>query len=168
MKINLLEDIKLENEPLKIGQKAPEFCLAKLDGRTIDDVHLSDLGNKIKIISTFPSIDTGVCDLQTKLFYEKYKNNSSITIVNVSADLPFAFKKWCVNNNIDNLIMLSDYRDHSFAKAYGINIHGANLIYRSVIILDQNNNIVYTQYAKEIPTPLDFEDIEIALKNILN
>ncbi len=168
MKVNLKDNNELENKSLSVGEKAPEFCLARLCEKTIEDVCLSEFGKKIKIISAFPSIDTGVCDLQAKNFIEKYSNIDNLVLINVSADLPFAFMKWCANNNASNLVMLSDYRDHSFAKSYGINIKGANLCYRTIFILDADNNIIYKQHSKVLGEHLDYDDIDNFLKSVLN
>lgn len=168
MQTSLIENVKLEDKPLKVGDIAPDFCLSKIENRIVYDVRLSDFkNNTYKLISTFPSIDTGVCDLQTKKFNQMYGNRDDITLINVSTDLPFAFKKWCELSNNPNMIMLSDYKDHSFAKAYGINVVGANLIYRSFFILDKDNKILYIQHAKAIPEHLNYEEIEQFLKNLL-
>ncbi|MDE5949751.1 MAG: thiol peroxidase [Malacoplasma sp.] len=168
MRVDLTKAITLETKKIVVGQQAPDFCLAKLDGRIIDDVCLKDFGNSIKVISCFPSIDTGVCDLQTKKLYEEYGNVEGLALLNVSADLVFAFNKWCGANNMKNIFMLSDYRDHKFAKDYGVNILHANIIYRSVFIIDQQNIVRYVQLAKGISEPLDFYSIKQAINNLLN
>lgn len=167
MKINLKDKLELEGKRLSVGDQAPDFTLAKLVEKTIDDVTLKEFGNKIKVISVFPSIDTGVCDIQTKKFIEKYSNINNLVLINVSGDLPFAFAKWCANNNAENLVMLSDFRDHSFAKSYGLNVKGANLCYRALIVLDENNKVLYAQYPEYLPNHLNYDDIDNFLKNII-
>lgn len=168
MKVNLKEKVQLENQPLKVGDIAPNFSLTNIENKMVYEVKLSDLKqDTIKIISTFPSIDTGVCDLQTKTFNQKYGKNPKITLINVSTDLPFAFKRWCEANSLENAILLSDYKDHSFAKSYGINIVGANLIYRSIFILDQNNKILYIQYSNAVGEHLNYQEVDNFLNNLL-
>ncbi len=152
------EKLKLENKKLLVGEKAPDFRLTNKD---LDDVSLSDFANrKIKIISCFPSIDTGVCEAQTKKFNELFSGNSDVVVLNVSADLPFAQGRWCGNSGLDNVITLSDYKNHSFAKDYGVHIANFCLIYRSVFVLDENNKIAYVQFAKSITEPLNFDEIK--------
>ncbi|BAC44187.1 thiol peroxidase [Malacoplasma penetrans] len=167
MKVDLRQPLVLENKPLTVGQKAPDFCLAKLDNFAICDVSLEDFGKKIKIISCFPSIDTGVCDMQTKKLFSEYGNNEKIVLLNVSSDSLFAFNKWCLANEAQNTVMLSDYRDHTFAKAYGVNIKDANLIYRSIFIIDEFNFVKYIQLSKGLTDELDFVQIKQAVEKVL-
>lgn len=165
MNIDIInQKLELENSQLKIGEKIPNFVLSKLKGTVIKDVTLDDLGNKIKIFSTFPSIDTGVCELQTRNFNKEFANHEKFTLVNVSADVPFAYAKWCAAENIENLLMLSDYKYHKFGKDFGINIKDVNLLYRTVFVVDENNNLIYIQYAKKITDSLNLDDV----KNFLN
>ena len=167
MKVDLTKPLTLENKQIKVGEKAPDFCLARLEGFEIIDTSLSDFEGKIKVLSCYPSIDTGVCDMQTKNFYKKYNNNEKIALLNISADLLFALNRWCGANEVTNATMLSDYRTHKFAKDYGINILGADIIYRSIFIIDENNVIRYSQLAKQLSSELDFEDVDKALKLVL-
>ena len=88
-------------------------------------------------------------------------------MLNISADLLFALNRWCGANEVTNATMLSDYRTHKFAKDYGINILGADIIYRSIFIIDENNVIRYSQLAKQLSSELDFEDVDKALKLVL-
>lgn len=154
--------LKLELKKLEVGQIAPDFKLTNIN---LDDVSLKDFSDKkYKIISAFPSINTKVCDMQTRKFNEEFSKNKDFVILNVSCDLPFAFKDWCAANNLENVIGLSDYKDHNFGKSYGINIVDFNLLYRSVFILDENNKIIYIQFAKVISSELNFEEI----RNFIN
>lgn len=171
MSVNLMdENLKLEGDRLEVGQAAPNFKLTTIEEKTIKEFSLEDFEDKIKIISTFPSIDTSVCDFQTKRFIEKYSSNENLKLINVSSDLPFAFSKWCSINEVNNknVYMLSDYRTHQFAKDYGINILGADLTYRAIFILDKDNTVLYIQYAKKVPEHLNYEEIEEKLKMILS
>lgn len=156
--------LKLQNRQLKVGENAPNFVLTN---NNLDDVTLNDFADKkIKIISCFPSINTGVCDLQTKKFNELFKDNKDVVVLNVSMDLPFAQSQWCANNGLDNVITLSDYKTHQFAKDYGVHIADFCLTYRSIFIIDQNNKIVYIQFAKRIGEPLNFDEVELFVNNM--
>ena len=168
MKVDLTKPLTLETKQIVVGQQAPDFCLAKLEQKVIEDVTLKDFGNKIKVISCFPSIDTGVCDLQTKKLHEEFGNVNNIVLLNVSADSVFAFSKWCGANDVNNIFMLSDYRDHQFAKDYGVNILHANIIYRSVFVIDEQNIVTYVQLSKGLSEPLDFYSIKQAVNKLLN
>lgn len=150
------EELVLEDLPIQIGEQAKDFVLSDF---TLNDVKLSDFENKYKIISCFPSIDTGICDIQTKTLIEKIKNKKDAVLLNVSMDLPFAFKRWCNDESYDNIYLLSDYKTHQFAKDYGIHIKYFNLCYRSIFILDKDNKIVYKQLSKKIGQALEFNEI---------
>ncbi|MBD5446039.1 MAG: thiol peroxidase [Mycoplasma sp.] len=167
MNIDIINDkLELENEQMKIGDKIPNFTLSKLENTVIKDVTLNNLENKIKIFSTFPSIDTGVCELQVKNFNQEFSNHEKFMLINVSADLPFAFSKWCAGENIENLILLSDYKNHKFGKDFGINIKNVNLLYRTVFVTDKNNVLIYIQYAKKLSDSLDLNDLRDFLKKL--
>lgn len=156
--------LKLEMKKLEVGQIAPDFKLTNIN---LDDVSLKDFSDKkYKIISTFPSINTSVCNMQTKKFNEEFSKNENLVILNVSCDLPFAFKDWCAANNLENVIGLSDYKNHNFGKSYGVNIVDFDLLYRSVFILDENNKIIYIQFAKVISDELNFDEIKNFIKNL--
>lgn len=150
--------LKLKDKMLSVGSLAPNFLLTNID---LDDLSLEHFRNKrIKIISTFPSINTSVCDLQTKKFNQLFANRDDIVVINVSMDLPFAFKNWCdVNNMGNNIVMLSDYKTHQFGKSYGVLIADFNLLYRACFVLDEENKLVYFQYANSIADNLNFDEV---------
>lgn len=159
------EKLKLETRKLSVGEIAPDF---KLTDKNFDDVSLKDFSDKkVKIISCFPSINTGVCDAQTRKFNELFANNKDVIVLNVSMDLPFAQSQWCGNNGLDNVITLSDYKTHLFSKDYGVHIANFCLIYRSVFVLDSNNKIAYLELAKSITEPLNFDEVKNAVNKLL-
>src|SRR5580700_10302127 len=101
---------------LKPGDPAPDFNL--VDGG-LNAVSLKDTGNQVRIISVIPSLDTPVCDAQTKRFNEEAAKLPDLSIITVSMDLPFAQKRWCNDFQVDNVKMLSDHKDGSFGAHYG-------------------------------------------------
>lgn len=153
--------LTLVGRVLKEGAKPPDFRVISQD---LKEVALSNFEDKIKIITSFPSIDTPVCDLQVKEFNKRAIGLSSdVIILGISKDLPFAQKRFCQANDIKNVVVLSDYRYSSFGINYGLLIKELNLLARSVIILDKGDVVRYIQIVSELTTPPDYED---ALKNL--
>lgn len=147
--------LSLVGRVLKEGSFAPYF---KAVGQDSQEVMLSDFKDKIKIITSFPSIDTPVCDLQVKEFNKRAsKISDEVTVIGISKDLPFAQKRFCQTNDIKNLIVLSDYKTSSFGINYGLLVKELNLLARSILILDRNNVVRYIQIVDELSQPPDYE-----------
>ena len=128
--------LTLAGRALKIGSLAPNFRVTSQD---LKEVTLSDFKGKIKIIASFPSLDTPVCDLQVKEFNKRAAQVSpEVAILGISKDLPFAQKRFCSMNEIKNETILSDYKFSSFGINYGLLIRELNLLARSVLIVDKN------------------------------
>jgi thiol peroxidase len=132
---------------LKAGDKAPEF-------NAVDDalkpVSLSSTGNGVRIFSVVPSLDTPVCDMQTKRFNDEAGKTGEITIYTVSMDLPFAQKRWCGAFGVDHVKMISDHRDGSFGEAYGTLIKDLRIESRAIFVVDKDNTIRHAEYVKEV------------------
>ncbi len=132
---------------LKAGDKAPDF-------NAIDDglkpVNLAATGNGVRIFSVVPSLDTPVCDMQTKRFNDESGKLGGITIYTISMDLPFAQKRWCGAFGVDHVKMLSDHRDASFGQAYGTLIKELRIMSRAIFVVDKNNVITHAEYVKEV------------------
>ncbi len=136
--------------------------------KELKDVNLSDYKDKIKIIHSFPSLDTEVCDLQVKEFNKKAKNLSDeIVILGISNDLPFAQKRFCKEFNINAIDLFSDYKTSSFGINYGLLIKELNLLARASVILDKNNVIRYIQITKDITDSLDYMDLFNKLNEVI-
>jgi thiol peroxidase len=142
---------------LKVGDAAPDFSLMD---RGLKAVTLKDTGNRVRIISVIPSLDTPVCDAQTKRFNEAAANLPGVDIISVSMDLPFAQKRWCTAFAVDNLKMLSDHKDASFGTNYGTLIKELRIESRAIFVLDADNKIRHAEYVKEVA---DFPNYETAL-----
>src|SRR6266700_875706 len=123
---------------LAAGDKAPDF---KLVDNGLKDVTLADTGKNVRIISVVPSLDTPVCDAQTKRFNEEAAKLPSVDIITVSMDLPFAQKRWCGAFGVDKVKMLSDHRDASFGTHYGTLIKELRIESRAIFVLDANNKV---------------------------
>ena len=157
--------LNLEGRTLDIGTKAPDF---KVMSQDMKDIRLSDFQGKVKIITSFPSLDTPVCNLQVREFNKRATGFSSdIVVLGISKDLPFAQKRFCEMNGINNVTVLSDYKYSSFGKNYGLLIKELNLLARAVIILDKNDIVRYIQIVKELTNQPDYEDVFKHLKEIV-
>ncbi|PHK50918.1 thiol peroxidase [Staphylococcus edaphicus] len=151
------EPVTLLGSQVKTGEVAPEFTLLDND---LNEVNLSTYDGQKKLISVVPSIDTGVCDQQTRKFNEDASEEDGV-VLTVSVDLPFAQKRWCASNGLNNVVTLSDHKDLSFGKNYGVVMEGLRLLARSVFVLDKNNKVVYSEIVSE---GTDFPDFESALE----
>ena len=132
---------------LKAGDKAPDFNLVD---NGLKNVTLADTGNNVRILSVVPSLDTPVCDAQTKRFNEEAATLSGVDILSVSMDLPFAQKRWCGAFGVDKIKMLSDHRDGSFGSHYGTLIKELRIESRAIFVLDRNNTVRHAEYVKEV------------------
>lgn len=157
--------VTLVGRNIKENTQAPDFRLVSQD---LKDISLKSFSGKIKIITSFLSLDTPVCDLQVKEFNKSASGLSGdVVILGVSKDLPFAQKRFCQMNNIQNVITLSDYKYSSFGINYGLLIKEMNLIARAVMILDKNNIIRYIQIADELTNPPDYREALDKLSDVI-
>jgi thiol peroxidase len=116
----------------------------------LKNVTLADTGNNVRILSVVPSLDTPVCDAQTKRFNEEAAKLPGVDILSVSMDLPFAQKRWCGAFGVDKVKMLSDHRDGSFGSHYGTLIKELRIESRAIFVLDRNNTVRHAEYVKEV------------------
>ena len=130
------------------GDAAPEFTALSTK---LQEVHLADSKGKVRILSVVPSLDTPVCDLQTKRFDEEAgRLGDGVVVYTISADLPFAANRWCGAAGVKNLQCLSDHRTMSFGDAYGTHVKELRLDARAVFVVDARDRIVHAEYVKEI------------------
>ncbi|WP_319562475.1 thiol peroxidase [Marispirochaeta sp.] len=154
--------ITLVGQELKAGDKAPEFTV--LDNELMPK-SLSDFSGKKKLISVVPSLDTGVCDAQTRRFNEEAaKLGNDVVILTISMDLPFAQKRWCGAAGVDQVITLSDHRDADFGQRYGMLIKELRLLNRGIFVVDENDVIRYSEIVKENTNHPDYDAALNALK----
>ena len=157
--------ITLIGPELKAGDKAPDF---KLNKDLMTEVSLSDYAGKVKLISVVPSLDTGVCDAQTKRFNEEAASfGDSVIVLTVSVDLPFAQARWCGANGVERVVTLSDYKTNAFGEAYGVLIKELRLDMRAIFVVDQNDTIQYVQYLEEMTEHPDYEKAIEAVKKLV-
>ncbi|RQW88487.1 MAG: thiol peroxidase [Geobacter sp.] len=157
--------LTLVGKELKPGTAAPDF-------RVVDNglapVTLADFAGKIKILSAVPSLDTPVCDTETRRFNkEAAALPDSIVLLTISMDLPFAQARWCGAAGIDRVKTLSDYQERSFANAYGLLIKELKLLARAVFVVDADDTIRYVQIVPEITEEPDYDAALNAAKALL-
>ncbi len=139
----------------KLGDVAQDFTVVN---QNLEEDKLSNYDGKVKILSVFPSIDTGVCATQNRKFNEEAaKLGDDIVILSISNDLPFAQKRFCGAEGIDNVIMLSDYQQVDFGTKYGFLIGGLRLLARGIVVIDKNNIIRHIEYVSEITDEPDYD-----------
>jgi len=147
---------------VKVGDKAPDFQVVD---NALAPVTLANFKGKVKILSAVPSLDTPVCDAETRRFnQEAAKLPGDIVVLTVSADLPFAQKRWCAAAGVDKVQTLSDYQDRSFATAYGVLIKELKLLSRSIFVVDAGDTVRYVQHVKEVTTEPDYGAVLEAAK----
>lgn len=147
--------LTLAGKGLKVGDKAPDFEV--LDNN-LSPVRLSSFQGNVCVILSLPSLDTPVCDLQTRRFNEEAgKLSADVKILTLSMDLPFAQKRWCGAAGVDKVVTLSDHRDASFGTAYGVLIKELRLLARAVHVLDREGTVRYIQVVNELTDEPDYD-----------
>ena len=146
---------------IKVGQKAPDFTVLAGD---LSSVTLASSKGKTRLIISVPSLDTPVCDTETRRFNEEAARMPDVESLVISVDLPFAQGRFCQTAGIKNVKCLSDHRDVSFGKAYGTLIKELRLLSRAVFIIDANDTVQYVEYVKEVAQHPNYDAALAALK----
>jgi len=142
---------------LREGDAAPDFRVVDND---LAEVTLNDIQEKVLIISSVPSLDTPVCDMETRRFNNEAASlGSEVKILTVSMDLPFAQKRWCGAAGVDRVLTLSDHREASFGLAYGVLIKELRLLARAVFILDEARTVRSVQLVSEVTEEPDYDSL---------
>ncbi|QCU74579.1 thiol peroxidase [Pseudoalteromonas distincta] len=156
--------VTLLGQGISIGDSAPNFKV--VDGNFIP-VRLEDYKGQAVLISVVPSLDTGICSLQTKHFNEKVASQfPSVVMLTISADLPFAQKRFCKAENIDKITTLSDSVWRDFGQKYGLIIKDMGLLTRTVFILDESHNVIYKQLVSSLSTEPEYNSVIEKLKTL--
>ncbi|MED1861956.1 thiol peroxidase [Fictibacillus nanhaiensis] len=146
--------VTLLGNEVKVGDQAPDF---KVLANDMSEVSLADSKGSVRLIAAVPSVDTGVCDAEVRRFNEEASKLDNVKVLTVSVDLPFAQKRWCAAAGIENVQTLSDHRDLSFGKAYGVAIEGLRLLARSVFVIDSSDKVTYVEYVNEVTSHPNYE-----------
>lgn len=146
--------VTLLGKDMNVGDQAPDFTSLSND---LKEVSLSDYNGKVKLISVVPSVDTGVCSLQTQRFNNEAGKIGNVQVITVSMDLPFAQKRWVEENKVDNLDILSDHRNADFGEKYGVLIEELRLLARSIFVVDSNDKVTYKEVVSEVSNHPDYD-----------
>ncbi len=147
--------ITLEGNELKVGDMAPDFTAID---NNMKPVSLKDTKG-VRILSVVPSLDTEVCDLETRTFNSKAAEIPNVTIYTISMDLPFAQARWCGAHGVDKVITLSDFKDRLIGKNYGTYIKELGLLTRAVFVIDSNNRMTFVEYVPEVTSQPNFDKV---------
>lgn len=156
--------VQLKGELPAIGTSAPSFTLTNID---LSDVSLSDFAGKRVVLNIFPSIDTGICAMSVRTFNAKAAELDNTAILCVSVDLPFAHKRFCGAEGIDNVISVSQVRNTEFMDNYGVEMADgpmAGMLARSVVVLDENHKVIHTELVDDITHEPNYEAAISVLK----
>ena len=148
---------------IKVGAKAPDFEVLAQD---LSPVTLQSFKGKNVLISVVPSLDTPVCDQQTRRFNQEAANLQGLEILTVSMDLPFGQKRWCGAASVDQVKVLSDHRDASFGKAYGVLIKELRLLSRSIFLIDGAGTVRYVEYVPEVTSHPNYDAALAAARHL--
>jgi thiol peroxidase len=155
-------------EPVAIGQKAPAASGRTGGFSTASFDVINDTAGKVRVLNFIPSLNTGICDAQTRRFNQELSDHKEqVAVVTVSADLPFVQQNWCGTAGLDDAIMVSDHYDMAVGKAYGAYLEAFRLDQRAVIIVDAEGIVQYTEYCPEIGMHPDYEAALAAVKGLL-
>jgi thioredoxin-dependent peroxiredoxin len=156
--------VSLMGNEVKVGDAAPDFKVQKLD---LSDYTLGSSSGKTRIILSVPSLDTPVCDSETKRFNEEASKVPGVEITCISMDLPFAMKRWCGASGVDKVTAASDHRDASFGKNYGVLIDGGPLDRmhaRAVFVIGPDDKVKHAEYVSDIANHPDYDAALAAAK----
>jgi thiol peroxidase len=156
--------IELLGQPAVLQQQAPDF---KVADQAFKAVKLSDFSGKTVLLSVVPSLDTGVCSIQTKKFNEEVAAlPADVVVMTISTDLPFAQKRFCVQEKVDKLLVLSDAVWGDFGSSYGLRIKDMGILSRAVLIIDASGKLVYQQLVPSLGQEPDYAAALAELKTI--
>jgi thiol peroxidase len=148
----------------KAGDTAPDFTLT---GKDLKDVSLKDFAGKRKVLNIVPSLDTAVCQTSTRTFNQKASGLDNTVVLVISADLPFASSRFCTTEGLNNVVTLSTFRNRDFHSKYGVDISDGplkGLASRGVVVIDQNNKVLYSELVPEIKQEPNYDAALAALK----
>ena len=156
--------VTLLGPEIRVGDPAPDFTVVDT---SLSPVTLGDFRGKVKVISSVPSLDTAVCDVETRRFNQAAASlGENVVVLTISLDLPFAQKRWCAAAGVDRVKVLSDYQDRSFASAYGVLIRESKLLSRSIFVVDGKDVVRYVQHVPEIGQEPDYGAVLAAAKGL--
>ncbi len=156
--------LTLVGPDIKPGDAAPSYTAFKGLNQIFDS---KEIEGKVRFYNVIPSVDTGICDAQTKRFSEEANKIKDVEWISISCDTPMALNRWCGAASISNLRMLSDFRDHAFGTGYGFYAKELGLLQRGVVIVGKDNKVAYVQRCAEMATHPNYDEALAALKKVV-
>ena len=148
---------------LKVGDKAPDFVAV---GKDLKPVTLEATRGKIRVFSVVPSLDTPVCDAQTRRFNQEALGLPDVAVYTVSMDLPFGQSRWCASAGVDKIIMLSDHKEGSFGANYGVLIKELRLNSRAIFVVDKDDTLRHVEYVREVGLHPNYEAALVTVQKL--
>lgn len=155
--------ITVVGNEVAVGEKAPDFTV--LDGG-LQPTKLSDYAGKTRVIAVYPSIDTSVCAAQNRKFNAVANEMEDVVVLSISCDLPFAQKRFCAAEGLENIVTLSDHKDTDFGLKYGFLIKELRLLSRGTVIVDKNDTIQYVEWVPEVTEEPDYDKAMDIIKSL--
>ncbi len=156
--------LTLVGPDLKAGDAAPAFTAFAGLGKPFES---REIAGRVRFINVVPSVDTGICDAQTKRFSDEANKIAGVEWITISCDTPMALNRWCSAGSISNLRMLSDFRDHDFGLKYGVYVKEQGLLQRSIFIVGKDERLAYVQKVAEMASHPDYDAALAALKRLV-
>ncbi len=154
----------LVGSEIKVGDTAPDFTALTPE---LTPLTLSSTKGQVRIISVVPSIDTSVCDMQTRWFNEEAAKIDGLTVLSISVDLPFAIKKYCATKGIENIKTLSDHKNLDFGLKYGFVIEELRLLARGIVVIDRDDVVRHVEYVPNVSDHPDYAKVMTTVKEYL-
>ena len=156
--------VDLAGEEVKVGQTAPDFVVT---GQDMKPITLKDTSGKVRIFAAVPSLDTGVCDKETRRFNEEAAKLPGVEVWTISMDLPFAQKRWCGAAGITAVKTASDYKKASFGQSWGVLEPGRHLLARAVFVVDKDDTVKHVEYVSSVGNEPNYEAALGVAKSLL-
>ncbi len=156
--------LTLVGSEVKVGDPAPDFTAVAND---LSDFRFFSLKGQVCVISSVPSLDTPVCDFETRRFNDEAAGLAGVRLLTISMDLPFAQKRWCGAAGVQNLTTYSDHREAAFGLAYGVLIKELRLLARAVFVVDKSGRVRYVQLVPELTAEPDYEAVLQAVRPLI-
>lgn len=154
----------LVGQEIKVGDTAPDFTVLTPE---LSPLSLSSTKGQVRVISVVPSIDTSVCDMQTRWFNEEAASIDGLTVLSISVDLPFALKKYCATKGIDNIKTLTDHKELDFGLKYGFIIEELRLLARGTVVIDRDDIVRHVEYVPNVSDLPDYDKVMATVKQYL-
>ncbi len=160
------QDVTVVGEDIRVGDQAPEFSVLTMDWTWMNA--LEDTQGKVRIVGSLPSLNTAVCDRETKRFNSEAGSlGGDVAILMVSMDLPWTLNQWCAAAGVEQVITLSDHKNSEFGKKYGVFIKELRIFRRAVFVLDRSGKVVYVEYTPSLGDEPDYSLVLEAARNAL-